>query len=94
MQLSTSAAGKAVAPLPKPSRSPKPVAVTEATPAAASRSASVADEEFEYSDPITVACYLCSRGLKSLDQLKRHIAESDLHKARTFSYVSRFVGTN
>lgn len=44
---------------------------------------STGSQEFEYSDATTFACFLCSRGLKTLDQLKRHNAESDLHKART-----------
>lgn len=36
--------------------------------------------EFEYSDTIAMTCLLCARQFKSLEQLKRHNKESDLHK--------------
>ena len=36
--------------------------------------------EFEFSDVPTLTCLLCARQFKSLDQLKRHNKESDLHK--------------
>ncbi|KZV80735.1 hypothetical protein EXIGLDRAFT_845302 [Exidia glandulosa HHB12029] len=48
--------------------------------APATTSSSSGSDEFEYSDPATFACFLCSRALKTLDQLKRHNTESDLHK--------------
>jgi len=38
------------------------------------------EQEFEYGDLKRITCYLCSRQLKTLDQLRRHNAESDLHK--------------
>ncbi|KDQ33615.1 hypothetical protein PLEOSDRAFT_1091567 [Pleurotus ostreatus PC15] len=37
-------------------------------------------DEFEYADTSTMACLLCARQFKTLDQLKRHNKESDLHK--------------
>ncbi|KAE9406483.1 hypothetical protein BT96DRAFT_1055206 [Gymnopus androsaceus JB14] len=49
------------------------LAPTSATPPA---------DEFEFSDLDAFACLLCSRQFKSVDQLKRHNKESDLHKAR------------
>ncbi|TFK42869.1 hypothetical protein BDQ12DRAFT_732461 [Crucibulum laeve] len=39
-----------------------------------------AEEEFQFSDVNTLTCLLCARQFKSLDQLKRHNKESDLHK--------------
>lgn len=36
--------------------------------------------EFEFSNTATMACLLCARQFKSLEQLKRHNNESDLHK--------------
>lgn len=36
--------------------------------------------EFEFSDLVKLACLLCARQFKSLDQLKKHNKESDLHK--------------
>lgn len=39
-----------------------------------------AEEEFEYSDTTAMACLLCARQFKSIEQLKRHNKESDLHK--------------
>ncbi|KAK0197332.1 hypothetical protein F5146DRAFT_1099602 [Armillaria mellea] len=38
--------------------------------------------EFEFSDVSAMSCLLCARQFKSVDQLKRHNKESDLHKAR------------
>ena len=38
------------------------------------------DAEFEFSDVTTLMCLLCARQFKSLDVLKRHNKESDLHK--------------
>lgn len=43
---------------------------------------SAQDSEFEFSDVNALNCLLCSRQFKTLDQLKRHNKESDLHKAR------------
>ncbi|KAJ3723499.1 hypothetical protein DFJ43DRAFT_654187 [Lentinula guzmanii] len=39
-----------------------------------------AENGFEFSDVDGFACLLCSRQFKSIDQLKRHNKESDLHK--------------
>lgn len=52
--------------IPKKSATPTPVASAE--------------DDFEYSDVAGVACLLCSRKFKALDQLKRHNKDSDLHK--------------
>ncbi|KAH7930906.1 hypothetical protein BV22DRAFT_1078286 [Leucogyrophana mollusca] len=38
--------------------------------------------EFEFSDTTAMTCLLCARQFKTMDQLKRHNKESDLHKAR------------
>ncbi len=38
------------------------------------------EAEFEFSDVVKVACLLCARQFKTLDQLKKHNKESDLHK--------------
>ncbi|KAI0073405.1 hypothetical protein K474DRAFT_1603411 [Panus rudis PR-1116 ss-1] len=38
------------------------------------------ESEFEFSDTNAKTCLLCARQFKSLDQLKRHNKESDLHK--------------
>ncbi|EJD02080.1 uncharacterized protein FOMMEDRAFT_168630 [Fomitiporia mediterranea MF3/22] len=38
------------------------------------------ETEFEFSDTKAMTCLLCSRAFKSLDQLKRHNKESELHK--------------
>lgn len=38
------------------------------------------EAEFEFSDTTAMTCLLCARQFKSLDQLKRHNKESDLHK--------------
>ncbi|KIP07987.1 hypothetical protein PHLGIDRAFT_70177 [Phlebiopsis gigantea 11061_1 CR5-6] len=39
-----------------------------------------AELEFEFSDTTAITCLLCARQFKTLDQLKRHNKESDLHK--------------
>lgn len=59
-----------------------------------SNSATMMEVEFEFSDTAGLTCLLCSRQFKSLDQLKRHNKESDLHKARHFSavYLLKFFG--
>jgi RNA-binding protein 5/10 len=36
--------------------------------------------EFEFSDLVKIACLLCARQFKTLDQLKKHNKESELHK--------------
>jgi RNA-binding protein 5/10 len=41
------------------------------------------DANLDYCILESSTCYLCSRQLKSQDQLKRHVKESDLHKARS-----------
>ncbi|THH14333.1 hypothetical protein EW146_g5981, partial [Bondarzewia mesenterica] len=46
------------------------------------------ETEFEFSDMVKFTCLLCARQFKSLDQLKRHNKESDLHKARTCSRLA------
>lgn len=38
------------------------------------------ESEFEFSDTAAMTCLLCARQFKTLDQLKRHNKESDLHK--------------
>jgi len=38
------------------------------------------ETEFEFSDTTAMTCLLCARQFKSLDQLKRHNKESNLHK--------------
>ena len=38
------------------------------------------EAEFEFSDTTAITCLLCARQFKTLDQLKRHNKESDLHK--------------
>jgi len=40
----------------------------------------VAESEFEFSDTGAMTCLLCARQFKTLDQLRRHNNESDLHK--------------
>ncbi|KAG5645840.1 hypothetical protein DXG03_005182 [Asterophora parasitica] len=68
--------------IPGPS-SVKPIAqhaTTNATPVPT-------ETEFEFSDVTGLMCLLCARQFKSLDQLKRHNKESDLHKARHFNAV-------
>lgn len=38
------------------------------------------ESEFEFSDTVAMTCLLCARQFKTMDQLKRHNKESDLHK--------------
>lgn len=38
------------------------------------------EQEFEFSDTTAITCLLCARQFKTLEQLKRHNNESDLHK--------------
>ncbi|KAF9264920.1 hypothetical protein L218DRAFT_972483 [Marasmius fiardii PR-910] len=44
------------------------------------------ESEFEFSDVDALSCLLCGRQFKSVDQLKRHNNESELHKARFLHY--------
>jgi RNA-binding protein 5/10 len=44
------------------------------------------ETELEFSDSNALTCLLCARAFKSLDQLKRHNKESDLHKVSHFIY--------
>jgi hypothetical protein len=48
--------------------------------------------EFEFSDVNALTCLLCARQFKTLDQLKRHNKESDLHKARLLQYYDVILG--
>ncbi|KAI0648214.1 hypothetical protein C8Q79DRAFT_999635 [Trametes meyenii] len=52
---------------------PKVAPVKSATPPAV-------ETEFEFSDTTALTCLLCARQFKSLEQLKRHNKESDLHR--------------
>ena len=45
-------------------------------------SAPALTDEFEFSDTSAMTCLLCARQFKSLDQLRRHNKESELHKVR------------
>ncbi|KAL0578451.1 hypothetical protein V5O48_003551 [Marasmius crinis-equi] len=51
-------------------------------------------DEFEFSDVNAMSCLLCSRQFKSVDQLKRHNNESDLHKARLLRYCKNCKDSN
>ncbi|CDO69037.1 hypothetical protein BN946_scf184834.g44 [Trametes cinnabarina] len=70
--------------LVQPVETPAPVApivpVAAAAPVAKSATPPRAETEFEFSDTNALTCLLCARQFKSLDQLKRHNKESDLHK--------------
>lgn len=69
-----------------PQANPPPVVTPTVIPRVPSRAPSPqqVENEFEYSDTTALTCLLCARAFKSLDQLKRHNKESDLHKARHF----------
>uniref|UniRef100_A0A8H8CMT6 G-patch domain-containing protein n=1 Tax=Psilocybe cubensis TaxID=181762 RepID=A0A8H8CMT6_PSICU len=41
----------------------------------------IGEVEFEFSDVASLTCLLCARQFKTIEQLKRHNKESDLHKA-------------
>ncbi len=58
--------------VPAPAPAPAPVVKTATPPEA--------ETEFEFSDTSAMTCLLCARKFKTLDQLKRHTKESDLHK--------------
>ena len=47
--------------------------------------------EFEFADMVKLACLLCARQFKSLDQLKRHNKESDLHKVSSFHPTVQYL---
>jgi len=64
------------------------VVTTKAELAPSTQSTPPPDTEFEYADMNALMCLLCARQFKSLDQLKRHNRESDLHKACSLSVVS------
>ncbi|KAF9821567.1 hypothetical protein IEO21_00413 [Rhodonia placenta] len=61
----------------------EPPAVPTSAPLVKARSATPVPvvDEFEFSDTNAMTCLLCARQFKSLEQLKRHNKESDLHKA-------------
>jgi len=74
--------------------------VTPSTPAPiAATSASTSNEkppqsvgpEFEYADLKKMACLLCSRMFKAVEQLRRHNTESDLHKKNLVDSALREV---
>ncbi|KAI0806997.1 hypothetical protein C8Q74DRAFT_1225356 [Fomes fomentarius] len=69
---------------PRPVETPAPIApVASAQPvikATTPEAQTQAEAEFEFSDTLALTCLLCARQFKSLDQLKRHNKESDLHK--------------
>jgi RNA-binding protein 5/10 len=70
-----------------PQANPPPVVTPAATVSRVpSRAVSpqLVEIELEFSDTNALTCLLCARAFKSLDQLKRHNKESDLHKARHF----------
>ena len=64
------------------------VVTTKAEPVPPTQSTPPPEPEFEFADINALMCLLCARQFKSLDQLKRHNRESDLHKARSLSVVS------
>ena len=76
--------------VPAPTKVATPEKKTTPVPAALPEEA-----EFEFSDVVKIACLLCARQFKTLDQLKKHNKESDLHKVLFFylcarsSYTSR-----
>lgn len=61
--------------VPAPTKPATPEKKTTPVPAALPEEA-----EFEFSDLVKIACLLCARQFKTLDQLKKHNKESDLHK--------------
>ncbi|KZT59764.1 hypothetical protein CALCODRAFT_466464, partial [Calocera cornea HHB12733] len=70
-------------PVPTPAMAPIKRAPAQKAASTPSRDSPVAEaDKFEYGDPVGFACYLCSRKLTSLELLRRHDQESDLHKAR------------
>ncbi|KDQ59414.1 hypothetical protein JAAARDRAFT_56428 [Jaapia argillacea MUCL 33604] len=61
-------------------------------PAKAKATSPVPQEtEFEFSDTVKMTCLLCARQFKTMDQLKRHNKESDLHKVcNSFRHPKNF----
>ncbi|KAH8102847.1 hypothetical protein BXZ70DRAFT_926798 [Cristinia sonorae] len=60
---------------------PEPVVISEPKPQPKPKASTpVVEQEFEFSDTAAKTCLLCARQFKTLDQLKRHNNESDLHK--------------
>ncbi|KAI0050018.1 hypothetical protein FA95DRAFT_1514751 [Auriscalpium vulgare] len=59
---------------------PAPLTIPTPEPKAKSATPLPEEAEFEFADMSKVACLLCARQFKTLDQLKRHNKESDLHK--------------
>ncbi|KAI0747699.1 hypothetical protein C8Q80DRAFT_1336748 [Daedaleopsis nitida] len=59
---------------------PAPAVVAPVQPVVKATTPPQIESEFEYSDTVAMTCLLCARQFKSLDQLKRHNKESDLHK--------------
>ncbi|KAL6307896.1 hypothetical protein BKA93DRAFT_766391 [Sparassis latifolia] len=63
---------------------PTPAVSTSNTPVVATKAKSLTpapvENEFEFADTHAMTCLLCARQFKSLEQLRRHNKESDLHK--------------
>ncbi|KAI0702329.1 hypothetical protein BC835DRAFT_1321578 [Cytidiella melzeri] len=74
---SVSAVASAV---PAPVEAPQPVRPVVQVKEKSSTPIPSTESEFEYSDTTALSCLLCSRKFNTLDQLKRHNKESDLHK--------------
>lgn len=72
--------------VPAPTKPATPEKKTTPVPAALPEEA-----EFEFSDLVKIACLLCARQFKTLDQLKKHNKESDLHKVFLLSLRALFV---
>ncbi|KAF8580700.1 hypothetical protein K439DRAFT_289082 [Ramaria rubella] len=83
-ELNSKGPSSAVSPAPILDVSVPDVARTPAVathpPAAKAPSPNASQDEFEFSDTKSLACLLCSRQFKTIEQLKRHNKESDLHK--------------
>ncbi|KAK7038013.1 hypothetical protein R3P38DRAFT_2903934 [Favolaschia claudopus] len=89
----------AAAPPPSALAPPKqPVASTSNTAESAAVSTTLEvpspEQEFEFSDVNALSCLLCARQFKTLDQLKRHNKESDLHKARILQLSKNLKDSN
>ncbi|KAI0811192.1 hypothetical protein BC629DRAFT_1479565 [Irpex lacteus] len=71
----------AAIPAPVPVEAPRPVQpVVAQVKEKSSTPVPSTDSEFEFADTAALSCLLCSRKFSTLDQLKRHNKESDLHK--------------
>ncbi|CAA7270148.1 unnamed protein product [Cyclocybe aegerita] len=66
--------------LPVPAVAPTMKVAINSSARVASEGSPGPEAEFEFSDVAALMCLLCARQFKSLDQLKRHNKESDLHK--------------